>query len=389
MTASSARTLTLCALGLLFAAPVAHAGLFGGDTISVDVLRPPRSSVGRAKTVAFRASGYGDKMQSGVSELLRHPNLSGDSGWFKSEGLVAKIDSREREASPTPLQVVTGAADIVVTLKADGSASDESKSNTNKEGKTTVCVTRTALLQYTASGESGSQTLFTLSDTARKGDTSCSSDGSNPSGKLASADTLLRAAADSVAVDVALQLRPYWTREKFELESDKTVKKAVKEALDGRVGAAIAILESTAAADPYNFAANYDLGVLAEIYGDFETAVSYYNKAAAVKSDDKDLKSSQARLAKRTSQVDVLLKMGLDVRGRPPAADAAALADTVTLRGKSDTRVPLYESASTDANIVVQLPGGMKLTVFQRQGDFIEVKTLDGRQGFIAASAVN
>jgi hypothetical protein len=80
--------------------------------------------------------------------------------------------------------------------------------------------------------------------------------------------------------------------------------------------------------------------------------------------------------------------MGLNVRGKPPEADAAALVDTVTIKGKSAVRAPLYKSASEDAEILVQLPGGMKLEVFQRQGDFIEVRTADGRQGFVTAESV-
>ena len=67
---------------------------------------------------------------------------------------------------------------------------------------------------------------------------------------------------------------------------------------------------------------------------------------------------------------------------------AAPAAQKVTVSGGKNVRIPLRPEAAEGGVPIVQLPGGMSLTVVEVDGLYVKVATVDGKEGYLLKKEV-
>ena len=73
----------------------------------------------------------------------------------------------------------------------------------------------------------------------------------------------------------------------------------------------------------------------------------------------------------------------LDLGGAGGGA-AAATEEVVTVRGGKKRMSSIYSDGGGVGSVVAKVPGGMSLTVLAKRGKWIQVRTFDGKEGWIS-----
>ena len=188
-------------------------------------------------------------------------------------------------------------------------------------------------------------------------------------------------------------IMPYRRGTAGELLVEKAVKGGNKMARDGQLQQAVTFWLGVINVDPYNASAAYNIGLMFEAVDDLDNAKIWYTKAGALQAKD-EITQSLTRVSGRSDQVAVLTQhYGMThtpgvLSAVVPDAAAAAV-QTVTVSGGKNLRIPLRDAGSDSAGVVVQLPGGMMLTVVEVQGAWVKVRTADGKEGFLMGKEVD
>ncbi|HOT98190.1 MAG TPA: CsgG/HfaB family protein [bacterium] len=144
-----------------------------------------------------------------------------------------------------------------------------------------------------------------------------------------------------------------------------------------------AILEQ----DPYNHAAIFNLGLLHEVVGNYKEAMQNYRTAATLVSKEDKYRKALQRVEKQEKYWELLQSMGVDLKEHDFTVTAeqttAALVPRIQINGSGADRTALYEKPDTASKVLVRVPGGIELEVTASQGDWYQVKLLDGRLAWV------
>jgi curli biogenesis system outer membrane secretion channel CsgG len=214
-------------------------------------------------------------------------------------------------------------------------------------------------------------------------------------GTLANAREMAEALAPSTANALANYLAPRFELREFELEKIKNKKlealgeKAAALAEDLRVDEAFAIYKSIHEQDQYSPEVMYNLAVLHEVVGNYRQAHELYGMALQLDQKD-DYQRGIARCERGMALREALARVGVNLEehifGAIPAPTGAA--EEVEIKGRREDRVPIYASPSTNAEVVAQVPGGVRFPLVSRDGEWYRVRLLGGKEGYVHVGQV-
>ena len=176
---------------------------------------------------------------------------------------------------------------------------------------------------------------------------------------------------------------------KIENKDHKRYAETAKNALD-RYDLDIAYLQYAAIVenDPYDHAAQFNVGVLEEAVGNYNLAVEKYGMAAKLKSTEKDYLKAQSRVAKQVGFWEKLnaLEIFIEERKFEISSDQvqAAAVLKIQVNGSASNRFEIKAEPNLGSQTLVKVPGEIELELIEKTGDWYKVKLIDGREGFIA-----
>jgi len=214
------------------------------------------------------------------------------------------------------------------------------------------------------------------------------------SGDLPTPEAQVEECLQAVTKELVDHFAPHFEEQKFEfakLEGDdyKRFHETAKNALE-RYDIDTAYLQYAAVAeqDPYNHAAQFNLGVLYDVAGDYKHAQEKFTMAAKLKSKEDKYTKAQTRVAKQLAFWEKLNALGIAIQERKFEVSTeqvqAASIPKIQVAGPSDQRFEIKEQPNLGSPTLVKVPGEIELDLIEASGDWYKVKLLDGREGFIA-----
>ncbi|MCK9203177.1 MAG: CsgG/HfaB family protein [Saccharofermentanaceae bacterium] len=204
--------------------------------------------------------------------------------------------------------------------------------------------------------------------------------------------TSVSAMADLCVKDLAFELVNYfnphfiYTKYQFEKIKNKDFKDKAKEAKEyianGKLANAFPIFKAIYDADPYNASAAKNLGCLYDIVGNYDKAKEYYSIAAEI--DPNTYEADVQRVEKEIAYNQVLTSIGVIIEKQDYAERSDVLADKVKTRGSKNDRYEVKKEADTGSETVVKVPGDTEFMVIEKKGNWILIKLLGGKQGYIS-----
>ncbi len=215
-------------------------------------------------------------------------------------------------------------------------------------------------------------------------------------GDLPLPEAMVDQCLEKVADELVDYFAPEFVLQKLKFEYDmgddykrqtEIAKRAIKDYdLDTAYLQFAAIVEQ----DPYNHAANFNLGVLHEAVGNYKKAQEKYGFAFSLKSDEGKYRDAQKRLAKQTAFWDQLNTLGIVLTEHEfntnPAELASATVTKVVTKGSTSTRHEIKTEPNAASATLVKVPGGIELELLESSREWFKVKLPDGKQGYISAS---
>jgi len=207
-------------------------------------------------------------------------------------------------------------------------------------------------------------------------------------------DQCVRSLADG---DLANYLAPHFVQSKFELkdikvkEYQKLGDQAGDAAENGQLDRAFTLYSAILKDDAYNDVAYYNVGVLNEVVGNFSQADTAYQKALSIRQDDDYSKASE-HSRRLSSFGEMLATMGVSIQKHAFSVSetqiASATAAKIRLKGDSGDRISIRSTAEDASSVVAKVPGGIELELVEKSGDWVKVKTFDGKVGFVKKDEV-
>lgn len=201
-------------------------------------------------------------------------------------------------------------------------------------------------------------------------------------------------AYDAATVRLASYINPYYKVYNFPLEKVKLkahadkAKHAMKLVEDNKdLAAAYTIYKSISDDDPYCAEALGNMGQISLITGNFAQALGEFERAAEI---DAERYRNQVEFAKaRIAELEVLASLNVHPGSVPIAAtDDKALAKMVHTRGGKGDRYSVYSEAKAAGEPVAKVPGDTKFEILETSGEWILIKLLGGKQGYISKNDV-
>ena len=259
-------------------------------------------------------------------------------------------------------------------------------------GKRTVsvpCFTRTAIATVNMKGISVTTgaILCTKAAQTTAEDKKCGSDLPKVETALSLIDRCLVSAADELASAIA----PRFVENKnnlrdVDVKAYKDIgKKARQDAENGKLDEAYAGYAAIIKDDPYNDAVIFNMGVLNEVVGNYQDAQECYQKAVGIRPNG-DYSKALDRCRRMNEYSPSLIESGVSIdRHTFDITDAkvAGAGERARLKGDGSERIPLYTIADQGSPVVVKVPGGIELEVVEKSGDWLRVKTVDGKVAFL------
>jgi len=204
--------------------------------------------------------------------------------------------------------------------------------------------------------------------------------------------TSVSAMADKCIKDLAFELvnyfNPHFTYTKYEFEKvkNKDFKDKAKEAKEyignGELAKAFPIYKAIYDADPYNAPAAKNLGCLYDIVGNYDKAKEYYSLAAEI--EPNTYESDVRRVNDEIAYNQVLTSIGVIIEKQDYAERSDVMADKVKTRGNKNDRYEVKKDPDNSAETVARVPGDTEFMVIDKKGEWILIKLLGGKQGYIS-----
>lgn len=335
----------------------------------------PRSSVAVAELEGWRAGDVRNAIVSALMDAERGPtvfveDVAGAPGGILITGVLAELDvhdemedvSVQRDKGPITVTEVDHILTRTVTINFEMTAVDVD------------------------TGELRGTQHFDIS-MQHKG-----KQVTNPEKAFAStrdAEEMATEMLGEFGLRVANYTTPRWQLTTFDLEKNKTTATGVNMAKqeDDLVGATDWFVRN-AAKDTYDEFLQYNAAVMLTIGHNYAAAEEHLARARSIKERPR-YRNFEGRLSKLQAGYEALVAMGVDLKPMEFEGAAGALADaaTVTVKGGRSKKISLTEGPGSGAT-VVQVPGGMQLLALERNGDYVKVRTFDGKEGWIEAKKV-
>jgi hypothetical protein len=194
-------------------------------------------------------------------------------------------------------------------------------------------------------------------------------------------EALVKMAADYVC-PIFEQVKPDYRKVKVK-EHAAQGKKAMELLEDQKdYNGAFTIYQSIAEADPYCAEALCNIAHIYLTYGNFEKAVEYYKMAAEIDREEygKELDFGQKKL----DEVAVLASIGITLPVNELAGNAhSASAKSVKTRGGKSDRYEVLAGPEKGASVVSKVPGDTEFEILGDNGNFVKIKLLGGKEGYI------
>lgn len=207
---------------------------------------------------------------------------------------------------------------------------------------------------------------------------------------MATPDAIATELLPGLGYAVANVVAPRWVIETFRGERTKDTKEGIQALKKDRdiVAAAVSFRDG-AAADPYDDWLRYHAALTLAITFHFDEAAEHLNAARAIK-DRPPFRKLAERMGELRSGFETLASWGLPLEPMDLGSSAVSSAgseETVKVKGGAKSRIALL-SQPGGGESVIEVPGGMTLTVVARDGDFVRVRTFDGKEGWVEGSSV-
>ena len=201
----------------------------------------------------------------------------------------------------------------------------------------------------------------------------------------------------TLSYSAANYLTPHFELGEFEFQKvkEKNVKdkadEAAKLAEDLEVDKAYLVFNSLREIDSYNHKLLYNMGILNEVVGNAHEAKEFYGMALQLNPKEGDYQKALDRIEKSVIFQDVLARIGVEIQTHSfdfsEAQQAAALAETIELKGKDSERVPVYKSPAM-SEVVARVPGGTSFVVLASDKGCYKIKLLGNAEGYVSAADV-
>jgi hypothetical protein len=405
---------------------LASAGFFGdlfGTTKKAALVRAPRIVLNGVKTVdvgKFEGAGgevfagvlvtsitnagrmgnapkeagledLADNIASGLVDDLTG-GIAGQVGGAVAGMLPKDVESYEKGLKPDVFKVTrnTAGADVVITGKMETTgptdANYEAKQyfvdgRGNKQERTVTCTKRQAKMtaRFQITRTSDNSILYSGEESAGVSANHCPDDGK----ALPSGDAMFQHLAQGLAPQAASHFTPFFALMKIELESDKNVKPGNTAALkEDDWDKAMALWQRVLSADEYNYPAVYNMAFANELFGNYDEALKLYEKAEMIGSHKRNQKAMQRVKYRKQEVAQFEAAFGLKVEPHTFAEVSASFVKTV-LKGDNSDRYELYEQPDEKSTVITKVPGGLSIQVLDAQGDYVKIKTVDGKEGWV------
>jgi hypothetical protein len=274
------------------------------------------------------ASAGVDPTLGGTVDLAKSAadaDLSVDLG---SIGGLRDLPIYEAPVDIMTLTTVDTGGEIQITGTAFGktevvSAGTQKAKNRNNEVVTLKCVQKTATVVYDVDIVSNvGAAIGKIAQTAEhKAPRTCMETKKEAEAAVPDDASMFELIRKKAVGRLIAMVKPMWRKVALKLEKDQNIADAVR-SIKGRsdVAQSVAKIMKTHQTDPYNYPAAFSVAVLMEMYGDLERAQVQFEKAGKLKQTKLQGKAL-IRVQNRIREADLLLAMGLKVRGTLPVGD--------------------------------------------------------------------
>jgi tetratricopeptide (TPR) repeat protein len=389
------RGTVLVVVSLVFVLTVAA----GAGSVRINRVAPPATIIeGNVKTLYiedFKGDPTDGMIKSNLGSLITAENRGEkERGGFWG---LSKVNTLEKGPVTNPYTVVGDRAQAEVALGGEASMGPPQRAQHTEDRKrivyqgdqkyeqvyTVYCSELRASMSMTMRANRTSDSVavgsFSAQDTYKEG--GCDERGypqlstdHDVAGKLAASTVQL-------LIDKFL---PHYEEVKVKFRKDKAIKDANNAAEDGKYDKAMAMYNEAFKADEYNTAAIYNMGMLHELFGNYDQALKLYQTADGI-AHDEDYTDAIERVNKRVEQVRKLQLMGMEIT---PHDFTKVAAIESRIKGDPGDREDIFASPDKKAAVVKKIPGGMKVEMVEEQGDWVKIKLGDGTEGWIKKNLV-
>lgn len=152
----------------------------------------------------------------------------------------------------------------------------------------------------------------------------------------------------------------------------------------GDLQRAFAIYKEMYTTDPYCAECVYNMGTIAGGYGNYADALDYFKKAAEL--DEKEYGKFVTWAQEKLNELPVLASIGVEPKpvelGSASASASAAVAKAHTRGNKAD-KYKVFAMPSPTSEVEAQVPGDTDFQIIETQGEWLLIKLLGGKQGYI------
>lgn len=332
----------------------------------------------------------GGVMEAGVlvTGTMKRPIHSEEWGTqSETKEVEVTTEHTETEVEVDIEETWYGDEEVTVTVKE---TTHEETHIEEREVVTEWCLTRSVLLSFDLRAIDVRTGQILAAETVRAGnsDYECSDNRETTIKSVQNVESLAIDTIDTIAYRAANRIAPYWGTRKLLLERNKSTKHGVLtltkyDDLPGAAAWHLAELE----VNSYDEWMQYNAGVLLASMYRFEEAEACLKAARAVK-DRRIFHRLQNLIRDLRSDFRRLDAMGIPMRqlNLPSGASASApaAAEEVQVRGGRKRMSELHKDHGGKGGVVVGVPGGMILTLVDRRDEWLQVRTFDGKVGWIS-----
>jgi len=294
--------------------------------------------------------------------------------------------------------------DVIITGGYSTDVKTSSKTNTHKNSKTgattyTYSAYKTATIEVTMkiiSVETGQILSVVTKTKTQKASASSSKNKSEAYNKLPSNQTVIANGMKAISLDLVSYFTPVFVYQGLNVEKPKVkdykdeFKAARKEVKEKNLSKAFAIVKGVYDADPYDAAMAHNMGVLYEAVGNYDQAIQYHQTAYEL-DDSKAHKEAWERAMNSKEALEELGKLGVEIT--PYVFDESEGAklnvEKVKTAGKKKDRISVYAEANKGSDSIAKVPGDTEFEVLAKEGSWVKIKLLGGKEGWINKSDID
>ncbi len=156
----------------------------------------------------------------------------------------------------------------------------------------------------------------------------------------------------------------------------------------GDLQKAFSIYKEMYTTDPYCAECVYNMGTIAGGHGNYEQALDYFKKAAEL--DEKEYGKFVKWAEEKLGELAVLSSIGIELKpvelGTMSAETASA--SKAHTRGNKADKYKVFSMPNAGSEVAAQVPGDTDFQIIENNGEWIKIKLLGGKEGYISKDDV-